>query len=147
MAKTAGFAILESPKLISHKIWVIEKWWNFYTVNEYLPKISWNQHTWLFFICFKAKDRFFVSPAIWTNSTRPNPPTPNVAIILKSDNFKDLNSWWTIFFLSLRSTYLVLISSKLAIKWLNESRSITRQVTPVSSSAIMLAVLFSSLEN
>ena len=139
----ADFALQKSQKLISHKIW--DRKMMKFPNCEYPANISWNQHTWLFFICFKAKDRFFVSPAIWTNSTRPNPPTPNVAIILKSDNFRDLNSWWTIFFLSLRSTYLVLISSKLAIKWLNESRSITRQVTPVSSSAIMLAVLFSSL--
>ena len=28
----ADFALLESPKLISRKIWVIEKLWNFHTV-------------------------------------------------------------------------------------------------------------------
>ena len=28
----ADFALLESPKLISRKIWVIEKSWNFHTV-------------------------------------------------------------------------------------------------------------------
>ena len=32
----ADFALLESPKLISRKIWVIEKSWNFHTVNMYL---------------------------------------------------------------------------------------------------------------
>ena len=41
-------------------------------------------YTWLFFICFKAKDFCFVSPAICTSSTLPKPPTPRVAIILKS---------------------------------------------------------------
>ena len=30
----ADFASLESLKTISHKIWVIEKWWNFHTVHS-----------------------------------------------------------------------------------------------------------------
>ena len=33
MCQTADFAFLESPRMISHKIWVIEKSWNFHTVN------------------------------------------------------------------------------------------------------------------
>ena len=33
MAKLAGFAILKSSKLISRKIWVIQKSWNFHTVG------------------------------------------------------------------------------------------------------------------
>ena len=33
MAKMAVFTLLESEKLISHKIWVIEKSWNFHTVS------------------------------------------------------------------------------------------------------------------
>ena len=50
--------------------------------------------TWLFFICLSAKDFCFISPAICTSSTRPKPPTPNVAIILKSCSFRLLNSSW-----------------------------------------------------
>ena len=38
MAKPAVFALLESPKLISRKFWVIEKSWNFYTVGNDLFK-------------------------------------------------------------------------------------------------------------
>ena len=34
MAKTASFALLESTKLISRKIWVIGKSWNFHTVRK-----------------------------------------------------------------------------------------------------------------
>ena len=41
----ADFALLETPKLISRKIWVIEKAWNFHTV-PYL--LSW----WNFENCF-----------------------------------------------------------------------------------------------
>ena len=59
---------------------------------------------------------------------------------------KQKNIFSYIFFLSGRSIYLVLISSKLAIIWLKESRSITKQITPLSSSQIILAVLFSSLK-
>ena len=33
MIKPADFALLESQKLISRKIWVIEKSWNFHTVK------------------------------------------------------------------------------------------------------------------
>ena len=36
MAKTAFFSLLESTKLISPKIWVMEKSWNFHTVCSYL---------------------------------------------------------------------------------------------------------------
>ena len=50
--------------------------------------------TWLFFICLSAKDFCFISPAICTSSTRPKPPTPNVAIIRKSCSFRLLNSSW-----------------------------------------------------
>ena len=32
----AEFALLESPKLISRQIRVIEKWWNFHTVRRWL---------------------------------------------------------------------------------------------------------------
>ena len=35
----ADFALLESPKLISRKIWVIEKSWNFHTVHIYDSEI------------------------------------------------------------------------------------------------------------
>ena len=34
MAKMTDFALLDSPKLISRKIWVIGKSWNFHTVNS-----------------------------------------------------------------------------------------------------------------
>jgi hypothetical protein len=43
------------------------------------------------------------------------------------------------------STYLVRISANPLMSWLNDSRSITRQLTPSGSSAMMLAVLMSSL--
>ena len=43
------------------------------------------------------------------------------------------------------STYLVRISSKLLMSWLKDSRSITKQLTPSGSSAMMLAVRTSSL--
>ena len=34
IAKTAVFALLNSTKLILHKIWVIEKFWTFHTVTS-----------------------------------------------------------------------------------------------------------------
>ena len=33
----AFFELLNAPKLISRKIWVMEKSWNFHTVDRYLP--------------------------------------------------------------------------------------------------------------
>ena len=36
MAKTAVFALLEFTKLISRKIWMIQKSWNFHTVCSYV---------------------------------------------------------------------------------------------------------------
>ena len=33
--KMAYFALLETPKLISRKVWGVEKLWNFHTVREY----------------------------------------------------------------------------------------------------------------
>ena len=45
-----------------------------------------------------------------------------------------------IIFLAGRSMYLFLISSRLAISWVKESRSMTRHLTPSPSSAMMLAV-------
>ena len=33
----ADFTLLDSPNLISRKIWVMEKSWNFHTVGRYLP--------------------------------------------------------------------------------------------------------------
>ena len=45
-----------------------------------------------------------------------------------------------------KSMYLFLMSSRLEMSWWKDSRSMTRQETPSGSSAMMLAVLFSSLE-
>lgn len=47
--------------------------------------------------------------------------------------------------LPLSSTYFVRISSSPLMSWLNDSRSMTRQLTPSGSSAMMLAVRMSSL--
>lgn len=44
-----------------------------------------------FFICFRAND-LELSPAICTNSTLPNPPTPKVAKGRRSCNRRSLNS-------------------------------------------------------
>ena len=43
--------------------------------------------TWFFFICLRAND-FVESPSICTNSTRPKPPTPRVAILRRSLNLR-----------------------------------------------------------
>jgi hypothetical protein len=45
-----------------------------------------------FFICFRAKERFAASPWIWTSSTRPNPPTPNVVNFFRSERATRSNS-------------------------------------------------------
>ena len=42
----ADFALLESPKLISRKIWVIQKSWNFRTLNEKLLSFSMKLRSW-----------------------------------------------------------------------------------------------------
>ena len=36
----ADFALLKSPNLISHKIWVVEKLWNFHTMQQLEPLTS-----------------------------------------------------------------------------------------------------------
>jgi len=123
--------------------------------------------TWDFFICFNANDLFLTSPAIWTSSTRPKPPTPRVAMMRRSPNFRLLNSSWILksrtkiklkiqriildyiymAFLWVKSMYLFFMTSKFEMSWWKDSRSITRQDTPSASSATILAVLFSSLLN
>jgi hypothetical protein len=117
-----------------------------------------------FFICFRANERLRSLP-IRTSSTRPNPPTPNVATTCKSvsltspnpslilefhvnfnrltTNFSFKSDYLRLVVIS--STYLVRISSISLKSCLKASRSITRQQTPSASSAITLAVLVSSL--
>ena len=60
MAKTAGFELLYSPKLISRKIWMTEKWWNFHTVIclllRFLHEIHLNLAKWT---VFEALDFIF----------------------------------------------------------------------------------------
>lgn len=46
---------------------------------------------WAFFICFRAKD-LVGSPWIWTSSTRPKPPIPNVAMMRRSERRRLANS-------------------------------------------------------
>ena len=48
----ADFALVESPKLISRKIWMIEKSWNFHTVSE---KICLDSYLYSFWVLPRAK--------------------------------------------------------------------------------------------
>ena len=45
----ADFALLESPKLISRKVWVIEKSWNFHTVYFQFVGPHFENGLWLIF--------------------------------------------------------------------------------------------------
>ena len=56
MAKTADLELLHSPKLISRKIWVAEKSWNFHTVYSDVEKSTW-------------KEENFFSNSFWSWST------------------------------------------------------------------------------
>uniref|UniRef100_A0A6B0UXY9 Putative secreted protein n=1 Tax=Ixodes ricinus TaxID=34613 RepID=A0A6B0UXY9_IXORI len=97
-----------------------------------------------FFITLRAKDRSG-SCTLCTSSTLPKPPTPSVAITLRSLNFRFANSSLILCLTPTSSSYcLPRISSMLLISWLNESRSMTRHVTPSASSATMFAVRHSS---
>ena len=49
MAKMAVFELLESTKLISRKIWVIEKSWNFHTVVDKSNVFEWCLIYWYFY--------------------------------------------------------------------------------------------------
>ena len=88
----------KQKKFLGHFVWDRGKFLQYFILSPSVPDIMCCcclvSTIWLFFICFNAKLLCLLSPAIITSSTRPNPPTPRVAIIRRSDNFRGLNSSW-----------------------------------------------------